>query len=176
MTLTRLAPIAGETILPLVAAKAQIRVLHTDEDALISALRDAAALHIERISGVALALASFRWTGETFPGIADLPMRPVVAVTEVAYHDEDGEAATYTGARLVNGMVFPAVAESWPYANGYASITFTAGETAPADLLAAVRLMVGHLYANREAGAEKVISGIPMGVDALVQSYRRVMV
>ncbi|MFN6934939.1 MAG: head-tail connector protein [Tsuneonella sp.] len=177
MTLTRLTAIDGETILPLEDAKAHLRVTHDDEDALIEALRDAACEYVERVSGVALADADYLWEGSCFSRVSALPLRPVTAVGSVAYTDGDGASATYTGARIVNGSVLPAFGESWPSAYGYAAITFSAGTTCPPDLLAAVKLMLGHLYANREAvNIGNITSEVPLGVDALIQTYRKVMV
>lgn len=141
MTLRRLTPIDGEAILPLEAAKQHLRIRHDDEDGLIESLRDAAALYVERVSGVALAPADFEWIGGD-----DLPMRPVTAQSSA---EGDGETV-------------------W---------TFTAGfDEPPADLLAAVKLMLGHLYENREAAAVQAVAEIPLGVDALIQTYRRVLV
>lgn len=176
MTLTRLTPIDGEAILPLADAKLHLRVSHDDEDTLIAGLRNAACEYVERVSGIALAPAEYRWEGAGLARVSGLPMRPVTAIVEVSYHDGDGEAATYTGARLVNGSVYPAANESWPSSYGYASVTFTAGVDCPPDLLAAVKLMLGHLYMNREASSADAIKEIPLGVMALIDTYRRVMV
>lgn len=177
MALTRLTAIAGDTILPLEQAKEHLRVRHSDEDTLIGTLRDAACEYIERISAVALAEADYRWEGSSFSRVSNIPVRPVTVLGEITYHDSDGEAATYTGARLINGSVYPAVNESWPACYGYASVTFTAGGDCPPDLLAAVKLMLGHFYSNREAvNVGNIVTDLPLGVDALVQTYRRVEV
>lgn len=180
MRLTRLTPLDGEAILSLADAKDQVKVRHTDEDVLIASLRDAAILHIERITGVALAPAEYRWTMRCFETRIDLPMRPVTEISEITYHDEDGEDATYTGWRLIEGSVLSAITDAWPYAHGYAAVTFTAGLESPdeaPDLLAAIRLMLGHLYANREAvNVGNITSELPLGVASLVQSYQMVRV
>lgn len=177
MTLTRLSPIDGEPILSLDDAKEHLRVRHDDEDTLITALRDAACEYVERVSGVALADADYLWEGASFARVSALPVRPVTAIGSVAYTDGDGVSATYTGARIVNGSVLPAFGESWPPAYGHAAITFSAGTNCPPDLLAAVKLMLGHLYANREAvNIGNITSEVPLGVDALIQTYRRVVV
>lgn len=179
MPLTRLTPLEGETILPLADAKQHLRVLHDDvaEDALIRSLRDAAIAHVERVSGVILAEAEFIWTAPRFPACIDLPVRPVNELDGVTYYDSDGEPAEYDGARLLAGKVVPAVGGSWPSANGYAAVTFTAGLSAPEpDLLAAVKLMLGHLWSNREAVSEKAANEMPLGVQALIDTHRQVMV
>lgn len=176
MTLTRLTAIDGETILPLADAKEHLRVRHADDETLITALRDAACEYVERVSGVALAEADYLWEGSSFSRVSALPVRPVSAIGSIAYTDGDGLAAVYTGARIVNGAVFPAFGESWPSAYGYVAVTFTAGTTCPPDLLAAVKLTLGHLYAHRESVSPDNVNEVPLGVDALIQTYRRVMV
>ena len=176
MTLTRLTPLDGETILPLAEAKTHLRVTHDSEDSLIASLRNAACEYVERVSGVALAEADYLWEGNSFSRASALPVRPVTAIGSIAYTDGDGASATYDTARLVNGSVFPAFGESWPTAYGYVAVTFTAGGTAPDDLLAAVKLMLGHLWTNREAVSADSMTEVPLGVDALIQTYRQVMV
>lgn len=177
--LTRLTPLDGESILPLADAKAHLRVLHDDEDALIEQLRDAAISHVERVSGVALGESEWRWSRSAFVTPVDLPIGPVTELGEVAHTDGDGEAVTYTGARLVDGKVYPVWNEAWPTANGYAAVTFTAGlassDDAP-ELIAAVKLFLGHLYVNREAVSEKAMQEVPLAVDALIQTHRVVLV
>jgi uncharacterized phiE125 gp8 family phage protein len=47
-----------------------------------------------------------------------------------------------------------------------------AGETLPKQLRAAILLLLGHLYENREATVEKSLAEIPFGVETLLRSYR----
>ena len=181
MPLTRVTPLDGDMILPLADAKEHLRVRSTDEDALIGSLRDAAIMHVERVSGVALAEGDWLWTLRSFPCRVDLPMGPVTALADVKYYDANGAEQTYADARLVGGAVYPAVNGSWPTAYDYASVAFTAGlasgDDAP-DLLAAVKLMLTHLWENRSA----VVLGttppaeLPLGVSTLIDTYRKVMV
>jgi uncharacterized phiE125 gp8 family phage protein len=177
--LTRLTPLDGDAILPLADARLHLRITHTDEDSLIASLRDAAVSQVERVSGVALAESEWRWTARRFVSRVDLPMQPVTELGEVTHHDVDGEAATYTGARLIDNSAYPAVGESWPDANGYAAVAFTAGlgstDEAP-ELIAAAKLLLGHLYVNREAVSADTMSEVPLGVQALIDTYRAVLV
>lgn len=180
MPLTRLTPLDGDAILSLADAKLHLRVTHNEEDTLIASLRDAAINHVERVSGIALAETEYRWTMRAFPSRVDLPVLPVSALGEVGYHDEDGEAATYTGARLIEHSVYPSLTEGWPYANGYAAVGFTAGLTSPdeaPDLLAAVKLLLTHLYENRSAvNVGNITTELPLGVAALIDTHRTVLV
>jgi len=42
----------------------------------------------------------------------------------------------------------------------------------PAPLMAAVLLLTGHLYENREASGTTPLAALPMGVDRLIAPYR----
>jgi len=174
--LTRLSPLDGEAILPLAEAKEHLRVLHEDEDGLIRALRDAAIAHIENATGMALAPTEYRWVMPRFEMRLDLPVKPATELGAVEYWDADGEAQTVTGAVLRDGLVFPPAGAAWPAGYNRLAVTFTAGTaTPPADLLAAVKLMLGHLYAHREAvNVGNIVSQMPFGVEALIQPYRRI--
>lgn len=179
MTLTRLSAIDGEAILPLDDAKLHLRVTHDSEDALIGSLRNAAIGHVERVSGVALASAQWRWTLPRFTSRIDLPMSPVTAMDAVTYLDAEGAEQTYADARLVDGQVYPASGGSWPTAYDSVAVEFTAGlasaDEAP-ELLAAVMLLLGHFYIHRESVSAESMQEVPLGVDALIGTYRRVLV
>lgn len=59
------------------------------------------------------------------------------------------------------------------------SVTYVAGygnaDAVPAPIKAAILLIVGHLYENREASTVGVSAELlPMAVDALLAPYRRV--
>ena len=180
MTLTRVTPLDGDTIIPLADARLHLRVTHTDEDTLIASMRDAAIGHVERVSGVALASGTWRWTLRSFPSRIDLPMAPATAVASVTYLDADGDSQPYADARLIDGYVYPAANGSWPFAYDSVTVEFTAGLSDPAEapeLTAAAKLMLGHLYANREAvQVGQAPAELPLGVAALIDTYRRVMV
>lgn len=180
MTLTRVTPLDGDSIIPLEDAKLHLRVTHDEEDSLIEALRDAAVGHVERVSGIALAPGDWRWTMRRFPSRVDLPIAPVTALDGVTYLDSSGDEQTYADARLVDGAVYPAAGGSWPYAYNSVTVEFTAGLASPdaaPELIAAAKLMLGHLYSNREAvQVGQSPAELPLGVAALIDTYRKVMV
>lgn len=193
-TLTRLSAIDGEAILSLAAAKLWLRVDSDKEDGLISGLRDAAIAYVERRAGIALAPSDYRWAMRGFDGLCrpgrdnwhsrratgvELPVRPVTEVLAVRYNGEDGSPRTYADWRLVENSVFPAFGAMWPSSFGYAAIEFTAGLASPEDarpLLTAVEQMLSHLYHNREAVqvSSQTAQELPLGVAALIDSYREV--
>lgn len=175
-TLQRIEAVDGEAILPLADLKAHLRVTSDSEDALIASLRNAAISHVERITSYSLAPADYRLTLQEFPAYFDLPMRPVIDVAEVAYHDADGTAALYADYRLVGGLAYPAIDGEWPTATGGVEVTFTAGLADPneaPDLIAAVMLLVGHWYLNREAvNVGGTVTEMPLAVRSLTENYR----
>lgn len=170
--LERAAAIAGNTILPLAAAKAHLRITHSREDDLIASWRDAAIDYVERQAAVSLIPTAWIWTGRTLAGGLDLPMGPVTAIGAVSYEGQDGAPVAYAGARILHGLVWPAYQQTWPTTYGQARIEFTAGVSSPAvrpKLLSAVKILMGHLEKNRGD-----LEGIPDGVRRLVSTPVRI--
>jgi len=186
-TINPATPIDGEAVLPLVDAKAHLRVLDDDEDALIEALRTAAIDWIERHCGVALGRRSFVLSHSDggFWGAAPLrlPIGPVISVEGVGYLDSAGTVqalVAVTDWRLASNALVPVAGGIWPATlcgPGAITVSFTAGYAdalaeAPA-LVAAVKMLLGHLYKFREAVISGVsISEVPFGVTALCAAYR----
>ena len=177
MKLTRLSNFDGEAVLSLADAKAHLRVLHTEEDALIGALRDAAVQYVERASGVVLAPAEFRWEAAGFDRVACIPVHPVTELLSVEYVDRGGDSMDYEGAEIVMERLSPAPGTIWPMASRVA-VEFVAGDDIVVpDLQAAVKLMLAHLFENRSA----VTTGpspteLPLAVNALIQMHRRIVI
>ncbi|MBM3928740.1 MAG: hypothetical protein FJ335_09815 [Sphingomonadales bacterium] len=172
----------GEAILSLADAKAHLRVEQDDhdEDDLIGPLRDAAVDFVEQYTNVRLG----RVAGEArFPGFDDrmvVGIGPAAAfeVTGISYRSASGaDVALSSGDWEVDASagVIRSPAAPWPQGRAV-TVAFTAGysaETCPPALIAAVKLMLGHLYSNRAAvvtagGATEM----PLGVKALCDRYR----
>lgn len=178
-----------EALLPLAECKLHLHVDGTDEDDLIEALRDAAIEFVERYCSVRLGpMEGLVWTAESFPPADSqslcLGAKPVIEITAISWKDSAGAAVTGTVGDFrvtTHGEVLPAIGESWPgNVGGGIRITFTAGYEdgeAPKSLLAAARMLLGHLHANREAViAGSITAEIPFGVQALCRSFRRVLI
>lgn len=110
-----------------------------------------------------------------------LPYGPVGEVESVKYLDADGaEQTAETSLYEQTGDVLRlAYNQTWPSPRGDAEsvrIRYTAGwatEDVPAPIKAAILLMVGHWYRNRQAVAtDQSVTETPMGVDALLAPYR----
>lgn len=166
----------------LAEARAHLRVIDTSEDGLIGTYISAARRYVEKRSGLILAQRTFTEEHRVAAGYFAPFNRPVVSLGAIAYTDSGGIEQVYAGARLSEGRAFPALNGSWPYPGvGGFRVTYTAG-ISPAelaadnysDLKAAVLLMIGHLFANREAVTERPLSEAPLAVNAICDQYRAV--
>lgn len=176
----------GEGILPLDACKEHLRVTHDEEDALIEALRDASIEYVEKLCELKLGpVEGMTWRAERFPhGDLDLAVRPIGEITSVAWLDGSGSAVTGEVADFrvsERGVLRPAIGGFWPLSvGGDVVVTFNAGYAegeAPRSLISAVKLMLGHLYMNREAVVTTGTSGeVPLGVTALCSPFRPLVI
>lgn len=184
--------ITGPTEPPvsLAEAKAHLRVDFTDDDTLISALVDAATAHIDGHTGIlARALVTQTWRQDfcDWPGdrVLRLPLAPVASVESVKYFDaanvettvsESGNYALLEDARgpyikFTSDFAAPALYDE---RDDRIRVTFVAGYGDPSDVPAAIRaavlLIVGDLYKNRDAGE----TAPNAAATALLTPYRRV--
>lgn len=173
---------------PIVAlddAKAHLRVSHDLENGLITGLVAAAQQHIDGPSGW-LGRAVGRQTLELlcsgFPCGQDerLPYPPAASVVQITYDDAAGAAQTLpdTAYALYGDVLALKPGQSWPAVFDKPEnvrIRYLAGyETVPAPIVAAVKLMVGDLYRNRDTVAFGQAAKIPMSttVGALLSPFR----
>jgi uncharacterized phiE125 gp8 family phage protein len=165
-------------------AKVHLRVTGNDEDRYIYSLIQAACGMIDGPDGIGYAVTAQTWklTCDTFPDYFEIPLAPVTAITEVGYLDTTGAAQTVSSGnyRAVLDVdpvrVEPAVGFSWPgtrQASGGVYVKFTAGGNPPLVIRQAVLLIVGHLYANREAVGPGNLAPVPMAVESILNQYRR---
>lgn len=191
----RLSLVTGPASPPvtLAEAKAHLIVDHSDDDTLITALVDAAAAMIDGPAGIGYAMQPQTWkltldgfpSGQaiSWPDAVKIPMRPVVSVDEIRYVDADGNEQTFdlfdTVISSGGALVVPNYGTAWPSTRnqpGAVEMEFTAGAGVPPMLRAAVLLIVGHLYKNREATTDAAQFELPLGVASLLDRYRLAMV
>jgi uncharacterized phiE125 gp8 family phage protein len=186
--------ISAPTLDPVTLAEAKnhLRVDSDDEDTFIEALVTAATAHLDGHSGVlGRALVTQTWR-QDFDGFSDalrLPLFPVASITHVKYYDADNALQTLSSSVyslfVDGGGAYVALAPDQEWPSSYSrvdavAVTYVAGlavGSVPMPIKAAILLMVGDLYANREtAQVGSVASKIPMSttVDALISPYRRV--
>lgn len=169
-------------------AKAQCRVDGDDEDALISALVAAAVDHLDGWSGVlgrALVTQTWRQEFDRFSPIMRLPLL-ARTISTIKWRDAAGdETALADGAYSVfvdaRGSYVRAedefVAPAGVTGPAGVSVEFVAGTPAsdvPPAIKAAILLLVGHWYVNREAASDGPLTAVPMAVDALIAPFRRI--
>lgn len=180
-------------------AKAHLRIAHNEEDAQIEALINAATTNAEAYTGTRIAEASITRKYNRF---GSLPLvSPLVSVNEIKYIDTDGaEQILFDGVSspVVTSDIFKVVGQwdgtgdvcnepylttaygkSWPQTRNEeeaVTVVMVAGYDStivPDDIRAALLLMVGHLYENREATIPGVsITTLPMGYHALLDHYK----
>ncbi len=178
-------------------AKSHLRVSHSDDDTLIEAYLAQAVSRIDAWSGIlGRCLINQTWRqdfcGWPSKGLVRLPFPDIRSISSVAYTDQN-EADQVVPAEQYqvhhdgrSGFVWFKRAFLSPSLSSDrvdpVRVTFVAGYGAaatdvPAAIKAAILLMVGDFYENREDTAVGVgldVRPLPRGVDALLAPYRRV--
>jgi uncharacterized phiE125 gp8 family phage protein len=168
-------------------ARQHLRADAGSEDALIEALIQAAREHVEAVCERALMPQTWTERQAAFPLVLELRGGCVRSVTAVRYVDGNGEEQTLPTCAYITdpttepATVRPAYGTSWPTArtqHGAVSVEYAVGYTdaasVPAALRAAVLLIVGDLYANREATIDqKYVEN--RAVSRLMWPFKRVL-
>lgn len=178
-----------DMVVSLEEAKLHLRVDHDDEDSLIEQIIKATTERAELFQLRAYAQQTFRLTLPRFPNGRTilLPRPPLQSVESIEYTDADGASQTLSSDRYrvdtasEPGRVILIYDDEWPdtrndpdavkieYTAGYADVA-----DVPATRRAAILLLIGHLYENRETVT--VGSGptfqIPMGPEYLLSPER----
>jgi uncharacterized phiE125 gp8 family phage protein len=175
-------------------AKAHLRVDFTDDDNLITALITAARMAAEQFTRRAFITQTWQLTHDGFPiggGPIYVPRPPLQSVLSVQYLDMNGNVQSLAEGTnyVLDSQSEPArialpYAHYWPVTRLQVNavwVQFTAGygndgTTVPAPIIAAIKLMLGHLYENRETvlveqRALKILEN-PMGFEYLLWPFR----
>jgi uncharacterized phiE125 gp8 family phage protein len=182
-------PIATEPV-TLADARLHLRIDagDTSEDDLITALTITAREVAEHYTGRALAPQTLEAALDAFPscrGEIELPMPPVTAITSIKYTDQGGieqtmDASLYSLSTYGDSRrVAPVYGQEWPLTQCIGDavrVRFTTGYTAlPKAVKAAMLLLIGHLYENRQeivTDARAVAVQMPMGAAALLDTVK----
>lgn len=174
----RVLPWAGEGKMPKAVsmddAKTHLRVDHSDDDLMVEAKLRAAISGLDGPSGALNRGLISQDYAYDLPGFLDdkitLPMCGVSAVTEISFLDQEGARQTVSDGvwQLVTDNRFIAylalkAGQRWPATlcqDAAVTIKFKSGfgaspEDMPFNVRAAILLMTGDLYRNREKTADK---------------------
>lgn len=175
----------AEPVVTLEAAKQHLRVDFTDDDAVITALIQAATDHLDGWSGIlGRALVDQTWR-QDFGGFyacekMRLPLVPVIEAPTVSYFDADNaqQPLSDTVWQVLTDALGPYVAlrpgQSWPSSYSRAdavSVTFVAGYGSAAAVPVALQVAIlTHVKMHYDADSRETLQ--PM-FDALVGPFRR---
>ena len=156
------------------------------DDALITSLITAAREWSEGYQGRAYIEQTITAKLDCFSDIIRLPQAPLISVTSIKYIDSNGTTQTLSSTyynvhtNAEPGFIELAYNMSWPsvrnvkhaveivYKAGYG----TAAASVPTAPKAAMKLIIGHLYAKRENSIAGSITDIPLGAAALLSMNR----
>ena len=165
------------------------------DDAMILALLGAAREHCEDFLGLSLSPRILELSIDTFPSVTDgvgidLPMGPVREILYISGEppstDIDSDSTLAEDSYLLDTYSVPnrvVPVTSWPsvtsatnaikirYLAGYGEDS-EGGEPLPFSLRAAMLLVLGHLYENREDSTAVQTYEIPLGAQALMRPRR----
>lgn len=174
----------------LVELKAHCKVEISDEDAYIEQLLISVKEQVEELCSIRCINQTWKLILNAFPTsrAITIPLAPLVSISSVKYTDENGTTATMPATDYIvdtvnlPGCIVLKNNSAWPSvtlqaANGV-EIEFVCGYGAaainvPARLKQALKFLVGHWYANREAVNTRDISAeLPMTAKWLIDPFR----
>lgn len=164
-------------------AKEHLRVSGSDDDVYISELITQARQVAENLTGRVIAKQQFRAVFDAFPCEIELPRVELITVDLFEYVDTAGATQTQSAyvirKNTVSAKLIPAYSTSWPSTEaGYDKVTieFTAGyenASVPGDIQAAIKLIVGELYMNREDSIQGVsVAPVSLSSKSLLAPYK----
>ena len=178
---------ADVELLDLGELKAHLRVTHSEEDSYITALGGAATAQAERHLARTILPTRLRLTLDGVPasGVIELPCPPVRNLVQVralvnGIWTTSPTANYRLDADSVPARVVPVMNQQWPDPDagpGTLQIDYDAGWPSPAEVPStikqAVRLIVGHLYENRESVVTGTIATeMPFSAAVLLDAER----
>ena len=186
--------VTGPSLEPVTLAEAKLhcRVDTTDDDGLIADLIIAATQHCERFTHRRFLSQVLEDRRDCAPcAVWESPAAPVLSIDSVTYVDTDGATQTWSsalyrtdipaGATAGPARLTPIFAGTWPQTQDVINaftVRFTSGygttaASVPYDIKAAIKLMIGHLYENREAvNVGNIVTPMPLAVESLLWPYK----
>jgi uncharacterized phiE125 gp8 family phage protein len=190
MTLSEVSAPAQEP-LTLKQAKDHLRVDVDDDDELIAILIRAARGYVETFTHRALLAQTWDLKLDGFPCDRPwyLPKAPTIAVVSITYIATDGTSTPWTlyqtdlpsGPKAAQARIAPIYAGYYPstrWTLNAVVVRFTAGygtaaSSVPAELLAAMKLLIGHWYERREpVNIGNLVTSIPLSAESLMWPFK----
>lgn len=165
----------------------------TTDDTLITALISAARDRCEQYCNRAFITQTWEVTLNEFPEEEDvqdaviyLEKPPIASITSIKYYDTEGVLQTLPSSvyaldeNAEPGTVYLKYGQVWPFTyevQNAVTVRFVCGWTSaanvPAGIKAAMLLLIGHLYAHREAvNFGNIVTEVPLGMEYLLDPYR----
>ena len=168
------------------AMKLHLKVDYTDDDDLIDQLILAATEWCQNFQNRIYVTTTKTDYLDSFPTTIRPRWSPLSSVTSIKYLDEDGVQQTLSSSlyrvdtNSEPGRITVAYNESWPTIREVTNtieVEYEAGYGAaadvPDDVVAAIKLLVGHWYEHRESHTDGFqVKEVPMAVGALVAPYQ----
>lgn len=171
-----------DDIITVANLKAFLRVDHSDEDTYITALRQVAISYVETIADTRLGdVSAVGYLDSWMP--ASFPIGPVQSISSVTYLSTANTTQTlgasfyYSDLNTSPARIrFVSPPDLYDDALARVQINMVVGHpeaSIPTPMIQAVRLLVGHLYENRqEEITGSITARLKVGIDALVSPYR----
>lgn len=161
--------------------KQHLDVARDDQDELLEGMIIAAREWVENYTGLILTAREVTEVAPSFSELGRINSWPLSTTpgTTIRYVDGEGAEQTFT-TFAVRAWKRPATisadaSAAWP-SGGPVAVTLLAGYATPADvpysLKAAIKLMAGDLYANRESGIVGTIYASTNAIENLCHPYR----
>lgn len=182
--------VTGPTIEPVTVTEAKLHARIDDDlsedDGLIASFIRAARHYAEAYQHRQLLTATWRLALDSFCATEiELHYPPLQSVSSIQYSDLANVTQTLATSeyevdiRSQPGRVRPVDGKVWPstYLKFNAvTITYVAGYSAagliPEPTKTAIKMLVAHLYENREASIDRALEHVPLGVHALLSVDR----
>jgi len=160
-------------------AKTHLRVDFSDEDDYIDTLITTARKYCESYTNKVFITQTWRQNLDIFPNVFKLKVNPVISLTSIKYYDTNEVQQTITDssdnyqldnlsdvAKIHEGLVnsFPAVGSTINPIEIISVCGYGAADDVPSDIKHAIKLMVSHLYENREM-VNVVVGGLAMQIE-----------
>lgn len=168
-------------ILTLAEVRLHLKDPATEDDALIASQLLAAHAYAEHYTGCAIGVQTLEMALDAFPdGAIAIERAPLVSVDSISYLDSAGVVQTVPSTDYaiddygMSAWIVPAYQTDWPEtldAVNAVKVRYVAGDVKPA-VRAALLLIVGHLYANRESVSPGNLAVVPMGANALLDTVK----